>query len=84
MVWPWEIVERDHDIQNPTSPSKIQLLGGYLRLSSDSLVLDIACGKGGPASILPPPTGAASWASRSDRSSPRKRGGAPPLTGSSR
>jgi SAM-dependent methyltransferase len=52
MVWPWEIVERDHDIQNPTSPSKIRLLGGYLRLSSDSVVLDIACGKGGPASIL--------------------------------
>jgi SAM-dependent methyltransferase len=52
MAWPWEIVERDHEIQNPTSPEKIRLLGDYLRLSSDSRVLDIACGKGGPATIL--------------------------------
>jgi SAM-dependent methyltransferase len=52
MAWPWEIVERDHEIQNPTSPEKIRLLGDYLRLSSESRVLDIACGKGGPATIL--------------------------------
>ena len=27
MAWPWEIVERDHVIQNPTSAEKILLLG---------------------------------------------------------
>lgn len=52
MSWRWEIVERDHDIQNPTSPEKIKLLGSYLRLGAGSRVLDIACGKCGPAIIL--------------------------------
>jgi SAM-dependent methyltransferase len=52
MSWPWEIVERDHQLQNPTSPEKILLLGDYLRLTSESRVLDIACGKAGPAQIL--------------------------------
>ena len=52
MAWPWEIVERDHEIQNPTSAEKIRLVGDYLRLSPDSRVLDVACGKGGPARIL--------------------------------
>jgi SAM-dependent methyltransferase len=52
MAWPWEVVERDHDIQNPTSPEKIRLLGDYLRLTSASRVLDVACGKAGPALIL--------------------------------
>jgi cyclopropane fatty-acyl-phospholipid synthase-like methyltransferase len=50
--WPWEIVERDHELQNPTSAEKIVLLGEYLRLGSESRVLDIACGKGGPAALL--------------------------------
>jgi SAM-dependent methyltransferase len=52
MAWPWEIVERDHEIQNATSAEKIRLLGDYLRLTAESRVLDIACGKGGPALIL--------------------------------
>ena len=52
MAWPWEIVERDHEIQNPTSAEKIRLLGAYLGLTSGSRVLDVACGKGGPAAIL--------------------------------
>jgi SAM-dependent methyltransferase len=52
VAWHWEIIERDHEIQDPTSPEKIRLLGEYLRLTSESRVLDIACGKGGPASIL--------------------------------
>jgi SAM-dependent methyltransferase len=52
MAWPWETVERDHDIQNATSPEKIRLLGEHLRLGPESRVLDIACGKGGPALIL--------------------------------
>ncbi len=37
MAWPWEVVERDHEIQDPVSPEKIRLLGD---------------GKGGPALIL--------------------------------
>jgi SAM-dependent methyltransferase len=52
MYWPREIVDRDHEIQNPLSPAKIRLLGEYLRLSSASRVLDVACGTGGPARIL--------------------------------
>jgi SAM-dependent methyltransferase len=52
MAWSYEIAERDHAIQNPTSAEKIRLLGDYLRLGSESLVLDIACGKAGPALIL--------------------------------
>lgn len=52
MFWPWEMIERDHEIQNPTSPEKIRLLGQYLRLDASSRVLDVACGKGGPARIL--------------------------------
>lgn len=47
-----ELAERDHDIQNPTSPEKIRLLGEYLRLGPESLVLDVACGKAGPAVVL--------------------------------
>lgn len=52
MAWPWEIAERDHEIQNAISPEKIRLLGEHLRLTAESRVLDIACGKGGPALIL--------------------------------
>ena len=50
--WPWEVVERDHELQNPTSREKIRLLGDYLRLTQESRVLDVASGKGGPARIL--------------------------------
>jgi SAM-dependent methyltransferase len=50
--WPYEIAERDHEIQNPTSAAKIRLLGEYLGLGRGSRVLDIACGKAGPAVIL--------------------------------
>ena len=39
MAWPWEIVERDHEIQNATSPAKIKLLGTYLRLGPEIRVL---------------------------------------------
>jgi SAM-dependent methyltransferase len=52
MPWRWDVAERDHDIQNPTSAEKIRLLGDYLRLTSDSRVLDVACGKAGPALVL--------------------------------
>ena len=52
MSWRWEIVEHDHEIQNPTSAEKIRLLGDYGRLGPGSRVLDIACGKAGPAIVL--------------------------------
>lgn len=47
-----ELVERDHDLQNPTSAEKIRLAGVYMRLQPQMTVLDIACGKAGPAVIL--------------------------------
>ena len=52
MDWPYEIAERDHDIQNPTSEQKVRLLGEYMRLGPGARVLDVACGKAGPATIL--------------------------------
>jgi SAM-dependent methyltransferase len=52
MPWYYAVAERDHEIQNPTSAEKIALLGNYLRLDSSSRVLDLACGKGGPAVLL--------------------------------
>lgn len=52
MPWYPLVAERDHDIQNPTSVEKIRLLGERLRLGPDSRVLDIACGRGGPALVL--------------------------------
>src|SRR5262245_20607116 len=52
MPWFYEIAERDHDIQNPTSPEKIRLLGECLQLGPETRVLDIACGKCGPALVL--------------------------------
>ena len=52
MPWYYAVAERDHDIQNPTSPEKIRQLGELLRLDPSSRVLDVACGKAGPALIL--------------------------------
>ena len=52
MPWFYAIAERDHDIQNPTSAEKIRLLGEWLQLGPESRVLDIACGKCGPALVL--------------------------------
>ena len=47
-----EIVERDHDLQNPTSREKVELAGAYLRLAPGMRVLDVASGRGGPALLL--------------------------------
>jgi SAM-dependent methyltransferase len=52
MPWYYAVAERDHEIQNPTSAEKIALLGNYLRLRPEARVLDLACGKGGPAPLL--------------------------------
>jgi SAM-dependent methyltransferase len=52
MPWYHGVVERLHEIQNPTSAEKIRLLGERLRLGPDSAVLDVASGRGGPALIL--------------------------------
>jgi SAM-dependent methyltransferase len=50
--WYYAVAERDHHLQNPTSPEKIRALGELLRLGPDSRVLDVACGMGGPALLL--------------------------------
>ena len=52
MPWYFAIVESEHDLQNPTSPEKIRLLGERMRLGPDSHVLDVASGRGGPAVLL--------------------------------
>jgi SAM-dependent methyltransferase len=51
---PWfhGVAERYHDIQNPISAEKIRLLGERIGLASGQRVLDIACGRGGPAIVL--------------------------------
>lgn len=52
MPWYYAVAERDHQIQDPTSPDKIRQLGSLLRLGPESRVLDVACGKAGPALVL--------------------------------
>ena len=52
MPWYYAVAERDHDLQNPTSPEKIRQLGELLRLGPETRVLDVACGMGGPAMLL--------------------------------
>jgi SAM-dependent methyltransferase len=51
---PWfhGVAEPYHDIQNPISAEKIRLLGERIGLASGQRVLDIACGRGGPAIVL--------------------------------
>lgn len=46
------VAEATHEFQNPTSKEKLLLLGERLGLGSQSRVLDIASGRGGPALIL--------------------------------
>ena len=52
MPWYYAVAERDHEIQDPTSLEKIRHLGSLLRLGPESRVLDVACGKAGPALVL--------------------------------
>jgi hypothetical protein len=51
-TWWHAVVESEHEIQNPTSPEKIRLLGERLGLGPDSHVLDLASGRSGPALVL--------------------------------
>jgi SAM-dependent methyltransferase len=50
--WFYAVIEAQHELQNPTSPEKIRLLGERLRLTPESCVLDIASGTAGPAIVL--------------------------------
>jgi hypothetical protein len=52
MAWWYAVVESQHELQNPTSPEKIRLLGERLGLGPESHLLDVAGGRGGPASLL--------------------------------
>jgi SAM-dependent methyltransferase len=52
VTWYHVVAERDHEIQNPTSAEKLRLLGELLELGPETRVLDIACGRGGPALVL--------------------------------
>jgi SAM-dependent methyltransferase len=52
LPWFYAVAERDHPLQNPTSAHKIRQLGEHVRLQPGQRVLDIACGRGGPALIL--------------------------------
>jgi hypothetical protein len=52
MPWYYAVVERRHELQNPTSPEKIRLLGERLGLGPGSNVLDVAAGQCGPAVLL--------------------------------
>jgi precorrin-6B methylase 2 len=50
--WWFAVVERRHELQNPTSREKLRLLGERLELDPASQVLDLASGRGGPAVLL--------------------------------
>jgi SAM-dependent methyltransferase len=52
MPWFHGVAERYHDIQNPISAEKIRLLGERIGLGAGQRVLDLACGRGGPAVVL--------------------------------
>ena len=51
---PWfhAVAERYHEIQNPISAEKIRLLGERIGLAPGQRVLDVACGRAGPAIVL--------------------------------
>jgi SAM-dependent methyltransferase len=52
LPWFYAVAERDHSLQNPTSPTKIRRLGEHIRLDENRRVLDVACGRAGPAIVL--------------------------------
>ena len=50
--WFFAVAESKHELQNPTSPDKVRLLGQRLGLGPHSYVLDVASGRAGPAVLL--------------------------------
>jgi ubiquinone/menaquinone biosynthesis C-methylase UbiE len=52
VTWFQAVAERYHEIQNPVSAEKIRLLGERIALMPGQRVLDIGCGRGGPAIVL--------------------------------
>jgi len=52
VVWFHAVAESRHELQNPTSPEKIRLVGAAAALRPGSQVLDVASGRGGPALVL--------------------------------
>src|SRR4029453_12265382 len=52
MAWWYGVVESRHELQHPTSPEKIRLLGEAVGLRDGSRMLDIGGGRGGPAVLL--------------------------------
>ena len=54
MPWWYAVIESRHELQNPTSPEKIRLLGRYLELGPRSRVLELAAGRGGPSALADP------------------------------
>lgn len=51
-MWIHDIVERHHEVMNPCSVAKVELVGERLRLNSNSTVLDLGAGTAGPAALL--------------------------------
>lgn len=47
-----ELVDGYQELQNPTSAEKMLAVGEHLRLGPGDRVLDVACGRGGPAVLL--------------------------------
>lgn len=52
MAWWYAVVESRHELQNPTSPEKIRLLGQAVGLRDGSQVHDIGGGRGGPVVLF--------------------------------
>jgi cyclopropane fatty-acyl-phospholipid synthase-like methyltransferase len=54
----WSIVEKHHDIQNPSSPEKLDHLVDLMQLQPHHHVLDVGCGRGWLLSRIAMRTGA--------------------------
>ncbi|HEU0131494.1 MAG TPA: methyltransferase domain-containing protein [Mycobacteriales bacterium] len=57
MIWLPGLVERNHDLQNPTSRAKLRLLAERLRLGPGDHLLDVGAGRCGPAVLFASETG---------------------------
>ena len=51
-MWLPGVSERNHDLQNPTSPEKLLRAFAPMRLGPGDRVLDVGAGRGGPAVLL--------------------------------